>query len=335
MTCLPIGQAGFLFFRGISMYTVIGHTDTLMNLMQADNYDFYKLNTNYHIDLPRLKKADVGIQVFAVFVEEKFKPYYAVQRTLQIIDKFYIIVEKSDDIVLIKDYDDIKLASQRNKLGAILAVEGADGVFDLSALRNLYRLGVRMLSLTWNNRNHLADGVGEVIANGGLTKAGRDLIKEMNNLHMIIDVSHINKKGFWDIIRYSSQPILASHSNANSICRHPRNLDDEQLHAIAAKNGLVGINFCPIFLTKNKKSEIKDIIKHIDYIKDLIGSNYISLGTDFDGIMTTPEGMEDVSNLTRLQEELIKYGYSESEIKKIFYKNYLNFLEKIWKSNRK
>lgn len=312
------------------MDSFIGHTDTLLNFYRSENYDFQRQNDDFQVDLPRLRAGRVKIQVFAVYVEPEYKAQIAMGRTLQIIDQFYQLVEQVKELELIRNYSDVEKILQGDKIGALLAIEGADSVFDLSALRTLYRLGVRLLSLTWNQRNQLADGIEKLEADGGVTRLGREVIAEMNRLGMIIDVSHLSPRSFWDVIKFSKKPVIASHSNASGICPHPRNLSDDQLQAIAAKGGHIGLNFAPEFLTKNKRAKIDDVIRHIDYIRELVGIESISLGTDYDGISTTPEGLEDISKLPQLARALLDRGYSKEDIAKIFKNNWVNFLKQSW-----
>lgn len=311
------------------MKVFIGHTDTLLNF-KNDNYDFKLSNKNTHIDLPRLKKGNVRLQVYAVFVEPELKPYLALEKTLGYIDTYYSLIDENEELNKVLQYEDIIYSLENDKIASILALEGAGAVYNVSTLRILYRLGVRIISLTWNQRNQLADGIEEEITSTGLTTLGRLIIEEMDRLGIIIDVSHLSTKSFWDVMQTTNKPVIATHSNAKSICTHPRNLNNKQIKAIADSGGLIGINFAPLFLTKNKKTEIKDVIKHIDYIKGLVGVEHITLGTDYDGISTAPEGLEDVSKLPLLEDALYKYGYTEEQIKKIFYENYLNFFRNYW-----
>lgn len=312
------------------MYSIIGHCDTLMNYDKSVKYSLGELNNEFHIDIPRLKAGNVKIATFAIFVEPENKPHFALERTLQLIERFLTIINKHQELIHVKDNSDIKKVFQENVIGVVLSLEGAEAVFDISFLRLLSKFGVRMVSLTWNQRNHLADGVGELEANGGVTKFGREVLEEMNRLKMINDTSHLSPASLQDVLKYSKRPVVASHSNARGICDHPRNLSDEEIKAIAAKGGLLGLNFGPIFLQKDGKAEINDVIKHIDYIRNLVGIEYIALGTDFDGISSTPTGLEDVSKLGRLEKELLNRGYKEDEVEKIFMKNWLRIFEDIW-----
>lgn len=320
----------YINFEVRILFSIIGHIDTLLNYNSSEEYVFSRNNKNFHVDLIKMKKSNIKIAVFAIFVEPEYKPYFSLQRTIQLIDRFHNLIEKHNEIRLIENLNDVNRIMQTDKIGALLAIEGADGIFDNSALRTFYRLGVRMISLTWNQRNHLADGVGEIEANGGVTQFGKKIIEEMENLKIIVDVSHLAPAGFWDIVRLCKKPFIASHSNAMSICKHKRNLDNKQIKAIVDSNGLIGINFASNFLKNNKKIEISDVIKHIDYIKEITSIDNIVLGTDYDGIEKTPIGLEDISKLKNLENGLLKYDYKKTDIEKIFYKNWLNFFSKIW-----
>ena len=292
-------------------------------------YDFNELNENFHIDLPKLKKSDVKIVVFAVYAEENYLSQGdGLKKTIQMVDNFYNMIESCDELQLAKNSRDLDNIIKNNKIAALLALEGAKSIFDLSALRIFYKLGLRLITLTWNHRNQFADGVGEH-TNCGLTDKGKELIKEMNRLNILIDISHINEAGFWDVIKLSREPIIASHSNAKAVCDHQRNLTDQQIKAIADKKGVIGVNFCPAFLTKEKKASIKDVMNHIDYIKNLVGDEFVALGTDFDGIRSVPEGIENAGKLNKLKEIMVNKGYKTQEIENIFYKNAVRVLDNV------
>jgi len=151
----------------------------------------------------------------------------------------------------------------------------------------------------------------------------------MDRLGIIIDVSHLAPASFWDVIKYSNKSVVASHSNAYSVCGHPRNLNDEQLYALAEKGGLTGINFCPAFLNNSGNADINDLIKHIYYIKENIGIKYIGFGTDFDGINVTPEGLSDISYLPKLRNVLLENNFSKEEINDIFMNNWLRVFKNV------
>jgi len=311
-------------------YIIDGHADTILNFFNKENYVFDKINPDSHIDLPRLKEADIAIETFALCVEDEYIKKSPIKRTIQLMDRLIYLNNKYNELVLIKSYKDIDEILNKNKIGAIMAIEGAYGVFDLSALRIFYQLGLRLITLTWNYSNHLATGIGEDKGNKGITEMGKSFIAEMNRLGIIIDVSHISPGSFWDVIKYSKKPIVASHSNVKNICNHPRNLNDDQIIAIANSGGIIGINFYPKFLSNSTRADIFDIIKHINYIKELVGIEYIGFGTDYDGIDYTPEGMEDISSMKNLKKILLENNFKMSEINKLFHGNWLRVFKEVF-----
>lgn len=306
------------------------HCDALMNL-KDDDYKFNEENPEYQVDLPKLKRGNIDIQTFAVFVEPEYKPHAPLKRTIQITDKFFKLIEKYEDLGIAKNYKDIKNNLKKSKISALLSLEGADGVYDLSILRILYRLGFRIITLTWNQRNHIADGIGEAVANGGITNFGKDMINEMNNLGILIDVSHICERSFWDVIDNTEDPIVASHSNSRFICDNKRNLTDEQIKALAENGGVIGVNFCPSFLSKNDDPGYEDIAKHIEHVIGLVGSDHLGLGSDFDGIKDTPNNLENVGKIPDLLDFLKKRGTLNSkEMEKFKGQNWLRLVKNVF-----
>jgi membrane dipeptidase len=285
-----------------------------------------------HLDISRMKKGGVDVQFFAVFIEDIYKPDRSLKRTLQLIDCFYREMEKNqDDISLVTNYNQIEEANRAGKIAAILSIEGGEALEgDLGVLRILYKLGVRLLTLTWNQRNQIADGIGESRTGSGLTEFGLKVIDEMNRLGMLIDVSHLSETGFWDVIKRSKAPIVASHSNCYALCSHPRNLKDEQIKVLADKGGVIGITFVPNFLTQEKrKTTVKDVVKHIDYLVEKVGVDYVGLGSDFDGTDGLPLGLEEVDKIPNITEGLLDRGYKEKDIKKILGENFLKVFKEV------
>ncbi len=279
-----------------------------------------------------MKEGGVDVQFFAVFIEDIYKPDRSLKRTLQLIDCFYKEIEKNqDDISLVTNYNQIEEVNSAGKIAAILSIEGGEALEgDLGVLRVLYKLGVRLLTLTWNQRNQIADGIGESRTGSGLTKFGLEVIDEMNRLGMLIDVSHLSETGFWDVIKKSKAPIVASHSNCYALCPHLRNLKDEQIKALADKGGVIGITFVPNFLTQEKrKTTVGDVVKHIDYLVEKVGVDYIGLGSDFDGTGGLPIGLEGVDKVPNITGELLDRGYKEKDIKKILGENFLRVFKEV------
>ena len=308
-----------------------GHCDTILEIMNHKR-TLEKKSPTGHLDIPRMKEGGVNVQFFAVFIEDIYKPDRSLKRTLQLIDCFYREMEKNqDEISLVTNYNQINEANSAGKIAAILSVEGGEALEgDLGVLRMLYKLGVRLLTLTWNQRNQIADGIGESRTGSGLTEFGLKVIEEMNDLRMFIDVSHLSETGFWDVIKRSKAPIVASHSNCYALCPHPRNLKDEQIKALADKGGVIGITFVPNFLTQEKrKTTVKDVVTHIDYLVEKAGIDCVGLGSDFDGTGGLPLGLEGVDKITNITEELLTRGYKEREIKKILGGNFLRVFKKV------
>lgn len=298
-----------------------GHTDVLLNFNRDKTFNFDKNNDNFHVDLPKLKKGNIALEVFAIFIEDEYYPENALKRTLHYINHFYDKIVSKEDIVHIRNKNDVIEAENKNKISAILSLEGADAVKELEEIKTFYNLGVRLITLTWNRRNMIADGL-TINSHGGLTDLGRNAVKLMNQLGITIDLSHINIEGFWDVMNLSSKAVVASHSNVKNIRNIERNLDDKQIKAIAKNGGLIGINFCPEFLVNKKEASFQNIIQHIDYIVNLAGIENVGLGTDYDGITKTPLEFENIAKLPLLAEKLSLSGYKSNEIEKILYSNW-------------
>lgn len=303
------------------------HCDTLLRLVDgARHLDHIPEG---HLDLPRLAAGGVDIQFFAVYVEPEFKPYQAWRRTLHLIDTFWRETELFPDrIQVILTAEDLTAFPRPGRLGAVLAVEGAEAVEDLAVLRVLFRLGVRCLSLTWNQRNLLAEGAGEAKANGGLTRRGEEVVGEMNRLGMLVDVSHLAERSFWDVLEASSQPVIASHSNCRALCDTPRNLSDEQLKALAAAGGVVGITLAPSLLGTGQVG-LDAVVAHISHAVRVAGLEHVGLGSDYDGISSTPAGLEGADSRSKIRRVLLERGYPPGEVEKIMGGNFLRVMQSI------
>lgn len=304
------------------------HCDTLTKIMEFKE-EFYE-NTG-HVDLKRLKAKGDAVQFFAAFIDPAYCQAYAMKRAVQIIDRFYEDTAKfPEDIAVCLKHEDIVNALSAKKVAAILSIEGGDALQgDISALRIFYRLGVRAIGLTWNHRNEIADGVGDEQSGGGLTPFGRKVIENMNALGMIVDLSHIAEKGFWDVMELTKAPVIASHSNARKICSHKRNLWDDQILALKKNGGVMGINLYTEFLSDSQTAGLRDIIKHIEYIAALAGTDCIGIGADFDGIETTPDGIDGIQHMDKVFNELAKLNYSQETIEKLAGGNFLRVIKEV------
>ncbi|MEW5921056.1 MAG: dipeptidase [Bacillota bacterium] len=321
----------------MSYYVVDGHCDTAGLFLSEDvNYDFTKKNKTGHIDLPRLRSGGVKIQFFALYIEAEFKPSGALHRCLQLIDGYYRTAKRCrNELLTIFNLADLREAINGPKTAALLTVEGGEALEnDLSVLRVLFCLGIRGLGLTWNQRNQLATGVGEGIKGDGLTSFGCEVVREMNNLGMLVDLAHINENGFYDAISLSSAPVIVSHANARAICDHPRNLSDDQLRKLSDHNGIIGLSFCPSFIHRENPS-LETLLDHFVHVAEVAGIDHLGLGSDFDGIEQTVEGLDDVSCLPRLIEGLLSRGFTPQEVQKITSGNFLRMLEKVLPAEQK
>ena len=254
--------------------------------------------------------------------------------TLCLLDKYNQEIKKLHengiDVLQVRTAEDAGNVL-KHKAATLLAIEEG-GAIDgsLEALRCLYELGVRAMTLTCSNRNDIADGINEEATGSGLTLFGKQVVAEMNRLGMLVDVSHISTAGFWSVIETSTKPIIATHSNAKSLCSHPRNLNDEQIKALAQNGGLAGITFAGQFLEEDWRNAcIESVYKHIDYMLNLIGNDdHIGFGSDFDGISHPPYNIQGVQDYKPLTEYLSKY-YSDETINKITHQNVINLLQKV------
>lgn len=306
-------------------FLIDAHCDTITRLME-DNKELIK--NNCHIDIEKLKNFNSPVQFFAIWLQPK---YYEnpMQQTLKYIDFYNTQLKKySEFIDKAESVKDIEKNRNCKKISAILTIEGGEAIESISSLQLLYNLGVRAVALTWNNSNKIAGGIEE--NQKGITDFGYSIVSKMNKLGMIVDVSHLSEKSFWDFDKVAENSYIASHSNAKKLCNNRRNLTDEQIKAIANKNGVIGINLYSGFLSNNETSTVEDILKHMDYIIKLVGSDYVGFGCDFDGIDKTPELVSDVSKLELVIEKIITL-YGDCVAEKILNNNFMRVIKNVWK----
>lgn len=308
------------------------HCDTLTELYNK-NASLYE--NGQHFDIKRQIALGGGLQFCAIYVPtEVFRYQGGLRYTLCLLDKYNQEIKKLHengiDVLQVRTAGDAGNVL-KHKAATLLAIEEG-GAIDgsLEALRCLYELGVRAMTLTWSNRNDIADGINEEATGSGLTLFGKQVVAEMNRLGMLVDVSHISTAGFWSVIETSTKPIIATHSNAKSLCSHPRNLNDEQIKALAQNGGLAGITFAGQFLEEDWRNAcIESVYKHIDYMLNLVGNDdHIGFGSDFDGISHPPYNIQGVQDYKPLIEYLSKY-YSDETINKITHQNVINLLQKV------
>lgn len=326
---------------------VDAHSDIMVDVMFRRSRGGSGILKDIHI--PKLQKGGVDVMVTPVAWDEPQLNCYRLRCLLQNIKYLESEVdESSGKIMIATTVEEIQKGLSKGKIAMLLGLEGGMVIeYDLDILKLLYKLKVRCIGLTWNKRNQIADGSAER-TNCGLSNFGIELIREMNKLGVLIDVSHISEQSFWDVLEATKDPVIASHSNARSVHDHIRNLSDEQIKAIAEKGGVVGIAFYPGFVG-NGNLTITDVLRHIDYVIDLVGADHVGLGPDFIDYMTDyviqalskepkvypkptyvyPTGIEDVTKMPNITKELSDSGYSIKEIEKILGGNFLRVFKTV------
>ncbi|XEC97185.1 dipeptidase [Paenibacillus tarimensis] len=307
------------------MKVVDFHCDVLSKLLTDETLDFAKGgNGRLDVTYERLSRAGSLLQTFAIYIPERMENN--MRSLLRSVDLMVTKVLSIQGMTLIRSASDLKESLKKGNIGALLSLEGADGLGgDMTNLRILYYLGVRALGITWNHSNWAADGVLEP-RQGGLTKKGRLLVKACNDLGILLDVSHLTDRGFWEVADLSAKPFLASHSNARTVCEHPRNLTDDQIRAMIAMDGRIGVTFVPWFLTRRESATIDDVLRHIEHICAMGGERQLMLGSDFDGIDRHVQQLTHPGEITNLTESLLK-RYPEELVRAIMADNALTFLK--------
>jgi membrane dipeptidase len=323
----------------------------------VDGYDIGEAKHDGHTNVTALKEGGVGAQFFAVYVSAEYvKGNHSANRTLQMIDtvRHDIVGRYPNDFELATTADDIERIHREGKIAALMGIEGGHAIEDsLRLLRDYYALGIRYMTLTHANTNDWADSSGDmddtrIVHHHGLTDFGKQVVREMNRLGMMVDISHVADKTFWDALSVSTAPMIASHSSCRALCNVPRNMTDEMIVALAKKGGVVQVNFNCGFLSEKSAAAGKlvkssnmpgargedatiaeykkkvppatlaDVVAHIDHIVKIAGVGAAGIGSDFDGVFCTPTGLEDVSKFPNLTRALLEKGYSAEDIRKIY-----------------
>ena len=302
-----------------------------------------------HTDIPRLREGGVGAVFFSVYVAASYvQGNRSANRALQMIDtvRHDIARRYPNDFMLAATADDIEKAHREGKIAALMGLEGGHAIEDSPRLlRDFYRLGIRYMTLTHSNTNNWADSSGdmdkpEVKHHNGLTDPGKDIVREMNRLGMIVDISHVADKTFWDVLAVSKAPPFASHSSCRAFCNAPRDMTDEMIVALAKKGGVVQINFECSFLSQasrdaylakqpQPRATLADVVKHIDHVVQIAGIDAVGIGSDFDGVDCVPTGLEDVSKFPNLTRALLEKGYKPDDIRKIYGGNTLRLMRAV------
>ena len=292
------------------------HCDTMYELIT--NYPEENIiNNNLQFNLYNIKNFGKCVQVLALWANPRYKDMEAkismerlVKKTVAHLNEYNADIIKTKSDLLNKE-----------KFGAILGIEGADSIWSIEDLMYYYEKGIRCITLTWNGSNKIGNGVGSE-DKSGLTDFGKTVIEKMNELGMAVDLSHLNEAGFYDALKISKKPVILSHSNAQRICPHRRNLTDEQFKEVIKNGGVCGINFGVDFLSESEEADIKTMISHIEHFCSLGGEKHIGLGSDFDGVEKLPVNINSNADISLILDELIKLNYSEEQVKNIAYNNF-------------
>lgn len=308
--------------------------------LTVKGFDIGERHNEGHTDIPRMKEGGIGAQFFAVYVAASYvEGNHSANRTLEMIDTVrHDIVERfPNDVTLCTTADEILKARKQGKIAALMGIEGGHAIEDsLRLLRQFHNLGVRYMTLTHSNTNNWADSSGDRGKHNGLTAFGKDVVREMNRLGMMVDISHVADKTFWDVLDVSTAPPFASHSSCRALANIPRNMTDAMIQALVKKGGVVQINFGCAFLKdpKERRANLADAVAHIDHIVKIAGIDYAGIGGDYDGVTCVPEGLEDVSKMPNLTRALLEKGYSAEDIRKIYGGNILRVMRAAEKAAR-
>lgn len=304
------------------------HCDTALKLTTSAGLDHPK----NHVTLAKLRQGNVGLQVLACWISPKFRHQAAKDQALRMIAALHAEIEKhQDQLMLVTDCASWRACAGQGKIGALLAIEGGHAcVDDPGNLDELHSLDVRILTLTWNNHNKFADSSAHAQKRGtdsGLSRLGRELVARAVRMGVIIDLSHSSPRTFDDVLECSARPVMVSHSCAAALRPHHRNLTDGQITALAATGGLLGINFYPGFLgDRRDPADIRSVVDQFVHVKQLAGAGLLAMGSDFDGISKTPQGLDGPDKFPDLLEALRQAGFTETEIDGIAGGNVLRFL---------
>ncbi|MFC4775315.1 dipeptidase [Paenibacillus sp. GCM10023252] len=300
------------------------HCDVLYKLLQNDRLSFSNPTAGgLDVTYERLEQSGASLQTFAIYIPSKMDR--GMVPILESIDLFHRHVLSCPRMKFVRNKTELQEAQSAGQIAALLSLEGVDGLQgSMAMLRILHQLGIRAAGLTWNHANWAADGVMEA-RGGGLTNRGKQMVEQCHTLGILLDVSHLSERGFWEMADLTHQPLIASHSNAKSVCPHPRNLTDQQLKAIIAMEGLIGITYVPYFVSQAETVTIDDVLLHIDYICGLGGERHLMLGSDFDGIDTYVSGLTHPGEVYRLKNALFR-SYSEQQANAFLSGNAMRFL---------
>ena len=308
------------------------HCDTISKLyegrQQNDSLHLDRLQS--HVSLEKAAGLSAYGQVFAFWTPVGIGSVAAYQNFYSLLNIMKNeLALFGDRIALCHNADEIERNAAKGKTAALLSLEGSRAVMgNLEILHDFYAEGVRLISLSWNERNALCDGV-SVNDAGGLTALGRAFVEEIERLGMILDVSHISDRGFWDICEIAKKPFAATHSNSRALCKHRRNLADGMFVEIVKRGGVAGINFCKDFLEDDgERADVTSVVRHIEHFLSLGGSGSVVMGADFDGADMPPD-ISGIDKVVIIAEEMLKANYPQDLVDNILWGNAVAFIKRV------
>ena len=312
------------------------HCDTIWMMMRDENAHLSK--NQLCVDIEKMKVAGSMAQFFACFIyleniasEGQWDKGY--QLALDMIARGKKeFADCESDIALATSHNDMLLNAANKKISAFLTIEEG-GILngDITRLQKLYDEGIRLITLTWNHENCIGfpNSRDAEMMQKGLKPFGIQVVEKMNELGMIIDVSHLSDGGFWDVLKYSKNPVVASHSNARSLCNHPRNLSDEMIKALAEKGGVAGVNLYPYFILPSGKITVENVVDHIEYMYRKGGEDFVAIGTDFDGFDEGESEIVHIGEMGKLYEAVKRQGFTERQMEKIWSENAMRVIKEV------
>ena len=297
-----------------------GHCDFLYGMAQY-GYDIKRPLKNQSIRLEKMREGGVKLQFFAAWTDMQLDPN-PLSQCMGMIDCYYRMLSENPELVpLTRDFD-----PAGDKIAAVLTVEGGEAIeAAIPNLHILHRLGVRAMTLTWNDANLLAYPAAKRMRRG-LTPLGKEVIREMCRIGIAVDLAHLGDPGIDDVLAIATRPVFASHSNARALCDQPRCLRDDHIKAIAKQGGVIGVNFYYKQLTDGNVASIDDVVRHIEHIAEIGGVNCAALGSDFDGMGRYIEGLETSAGYPLIAERLLRHGFTEEQVDRIMFRNLYEYI---------
>ena len=326
------------------MFVLDSHCDTPSQILRQR--DLSLDNEHAHVDFPKLRKGKVDGAFFALYVPASLDsdPDKAFAHAVELYEGVERTVMSNHlSVAWATDYKEASDNKSKGLFSVFLGLENASPIDSIDKLKYFYDRGVRYVTLCHSLNNHVCDSCApETKRWGGLSPFGKELVAEMNRLGILVDVSHVSDDTFYDVLKVSRKPVVATHSCCRSLAGHPRNMTDDMIRALAASGGVIQINFYPCFLDSGFSAVFDEsdsakceslprpsyrlIADHIDHVVGLVGVDHVGIGSDYDGIEVTPDGMEDISMMPKLFEELRDRGYSEEDLEKIAGGNFFRVL---------